>query len=73
MREIYSEIARRFRLPGKIASVSRTGNGSIHHTYHVTLENGEDYIFQKINTSVFRNPAEIMENTGLSAATSKTS
>jgi Ser/Thr protein kinase RdoA (MazF antagonist) len=62
MREIYSEIARRFRLPGKIASVSRTGNGSIHHTYHVTLENGEEYIFQKINTAVFRNPAEIMEN-----------
>ena len=62
MREIYSETARRFRIPGKIASVTRTGNGSIHHTYRVTLENGEEYIFQKINTAVFKNPAEIMEN-----------
>lgn len=62
MREIYSEIGRRFCLPGSIAAVRRTGNGNINHTYHVTLENGEDYIFQKINTSVFRNPAEIMEN-----------
>ncbi len=62
MREIYSEIGRRFRLPGKITAAALTGNGNINHTYHVTLDNGESYIFQKINTTVFRNPAEIMEN-----------
>ena len=62
MRELYSEIARRFRLPGKITAVTPAGNGNINRTCHVTFDTGESCIFQKINTAVFENPAEIMEN-----------
>nr|MBQ4317815.1 hypothetical protein [Clostridia bacterium] len=41
-------------------------NGHINSTYHVTVENEDgknnEYIFQKVNTYVFREPLKVMKN-----------
>ncbi len=62
MQEIFSEIGRRFRLPGTIASCMVVKNGNINRTYRVSYDTGKSYIFQKVNTEVFRHPVEMMEN-----------
>ncbi len=65
MRETLCEIGRSFRLPGTLSTCEIIKNGNINQTYKVTYdtENGtKSYVFQKVNTSVFKNPVEIMEN-----------
>ena len=55
----------RFRVKGKVKSIQAFGNGHINRSYIVTMvEGGEEkrYTLQQINTSVFRNPDELMEN-----------
>lgn len=51
------EILRNFKIE---ADISSYGNGHINDTYIV--ENEPKYILQKINTNVFKNPDEVMEN-----------
>lgn len=52
-----------FVTEGEIADVVPYGNGHINDTYLVTGENGEKkYILQRINTSIFRDPALLMRN-----------
>ena len=51
-----------FGREGEIVSVEQITAGLINATYLVTASNGEKYILQKINTFVFKNPAELMEN-----------
>lgn len=67
MRDILTGIGRQFCLPGTFSSYDTVRNGNINHTYKVTYrtDSGEKtYIFQKVNTHVFKNPVEIMENIG---------
>jgi len=67
MQDILTEIGRQFCLPGTFSSYDTVKNGNINQTYKVTYrtDSGEKtYIFQKVNTHVFRNPEEIMENIG---------
>ncbi len=67
--EIWEEITRvgkAFRLAGTPYTYDVIKNGNINATYKVTYQ-GEgnalkSYIFQKINTYVFKNPVEIMQN-----------
>ncbi len=40
----------------------RYGSGHINETYAVACDSGRMYILQKINQTVFRKPAELMEN-----------
>ena len=60
------EIGEKFRLPGQFYAFSSVKNGNINTTFKVTFENEDGslkaYIFQRINTFVFKNPVEIMEN-----------
>lgn len=54
-----------FGLGGELVSCRRNGNGHINSTYLLEIDrNGvrEKYTLQKINTNVFRNPDELMEN-----------
>ena len=53
----------RFGLDGKIGSVEPFGKGNINSTFLVK-GGGKEYIFQKVNTGVFRKPEEVMENAG---------
>ena len=56
----------KFRLPGELYSYDPITIGNINATYKVTYtqDSGKmkSYLFQKVNTHVFKNPVEIMEN-----------
>jgi Ser/Thr protein kinase RdoA (MazF antagonist) len=59
------EIANCFDITGVCASAEMITDGNINRTYRLrTVENGESffYLLQKINTFVFRNPDELMQN-----------
>ncbi len=51
-----------FERGGEIVSVSQITAGLINATYLIETDKAEKYILQKINTFVFKNPAELMEN-----------
>ncbi|MBE6623066.1 MAG: aminoglycoside phosphotransferase family protein [Ruminococcaceae bacterium] len=61
----FSELAKIFCLEGTVENISVIPNGHINSTYDVTIKNSEKtnrYVFQKINTYVFKNPTLIMKN-----------
>ncbi len=45
-----------------VKTAERYGNGHINDTFCVVLENGRRYILQRINTTIFTDPAGLMEN-----------
>lgn len=54
-----------FRLPGTVASYDVVKRGNINSTYNVTFVcdgQTKNYVFQKVNTAIFKNPVHIMEN-----------
>ena len=51
-----------FEKGGNIVSVNQITAGLINATYLVETDKKEKYILQKINTFVFKNPDELMEN-----------
>ena len=51
-----------FERGGNIISVNQITAGLINATYLVETDKNEKYILQKINTFVFKNPDELMEN-----------
>lgn len=38
------------------------GHGNINYTFLITTDNGKQYILQRINTHVFKQPVQLMEN-----------
>ena len=62
------EIARiisNFELEGNLVSYQPHGNGHINSTYKVVMSchgTEKEYILQRINTNVFKNPVQLMEN-----------
>ena len=60
------EIGQKFRLPGEIYSYDAITMGNINSTYKITYVQNDNslksYLFQRVNTNVFKNPVEIMEN-----------
>lgn len=77
--KILEDIIGKFSVDGKMMSVEEYGSGHINDTYLVRLNRNacEDlqqgvqekkYILQRMNTEIFRNPDELMENiTGVTA------
>lgn len=63
MREF--EVAEKFAFPGRVVSIEPYGSGHINDTFRVILR-GEDgevpFILQRMNSDIFKNPAELMEN-----------
>lgn len=59
-------IGQKFRLKGELYSYDVITIGNINSTYKVTYTEEEDkltsYLFQRVNTHVFKNPVEIMKN-----------
>ena len=51
-----------FRLDGTPISWREFGHGHINSTFKVTTDTGAEYILQKINKYVFRNPVRLMAN-----------
>ena len=66
MNDKLASIGKKFLIPGDIYAFSVIKRGNINATYRVSYTSDEGaidtYIFQRINTYVFKNPVEIMEN-----------
>ena len=55
-------ILNKFRLADEVVDIKPHGSGHINHTFLVTTGSGKRYILQRINTDIFHNTAELMEN-----------
>ena len=66
MYSILKAVGTKFCLPGEIYSYNVITMGNINSTYKVTYTQSdgslESYLFQRVNTNVFKNPVEIMKN-----------
>lgn len=66
MLEALKQVGTKFRLPGTIYTYDAITIGNINSTYKVTYRNYKyslkSYLFQKVNTNVFKNPVELMAN-----------
>lgn len=54
-----------FQVPGQLVALEAIGSGNVNDTYRVVLRttfSEEQYILQRINQTVFRNPALVMAN-----------
>ena len=63
--ERYKALVEQFDLEGSIVNIREFGSGHINTTFLVEMEQGgvtEPYILQLINTDIFKNPDELMEN-----------
>lgn len=60
------QIGQKFRLEGEMYSYDTITIGNINSTYKVTYQREDEtlksYLFQKVNTHVFKDPVAIMEN-----------
>ena len=64
-REIFEKVAKKFGICGKIIDINALTSGNINGTFVVRAEaeGGEEkYIFQRLNTFVFKQPKHIMSN-----------
>jgi Ser/Thr protein kinase RdoA (MazF antagonist) len=59
-----ASIASHFHAPGAVAAVTPLGNGNVNDTYLVELSAGTNRraVLQRVNTAVFRQPAQVMAN-----------
>ena len=60
-----SKIAGLFRMHGLFVSAEPYGTGHINDTCKVTFDQSGtqvNYIFQRLNTNVFKRPQDVMEN-----------
>ncbi|RMF75383.1 MAG: aminoglycoside phosphotransferase family protein, partial [Planctomycetota bacterium] len=59
------QAARRFRIDGEVIDVAPQVAGHIHDSFIVTAREAcgrKRYLLQRLNTTVFPRPAEVMEN-----------
>jgi len=59
--EIY-KVASQFILDGNLISIAPFGGGHINDTFLVKTDNQDQYILQKINKNVFKNPLHVINN-----------
>ena len=59
--EFLDTIIEKFEISGKILKIENYGSGHINTTYRITTTEDE-YILQKVNTSVFKNMEQLIEN-----------
>lgn len=55
-------IIKNFKLPECSKNTSPVGSGHIHKTFKIDCETGPSFILQELNTFVFKNPEELMNN-----------
>ena len=51
-----------FQVEGKPVECKVFGHGHINYTYKVTTDTGKEYILQRVNKNVFKDPVALMEN-----------
>lgn len=55
-------VASEFRITGKITGVEKIEIGHINTTYHIITDGEDDYVLQRINTGIFKDPYKLTEN-----------
>ncbi len=61
-------ICRQFRIPGEVTEWRRIPSGHINEAYWVAVDDGtemKEYLIQRVNTYVFRDPVAVMRNIDL--------
>ncbi|MBQ7175112.1 MAG: aminoglycoside phosphotransferase family protein [Lachnospiraceae bacterium] len=61
-------ICRQFRIPGEVTEWRRIPSGHINEAYWVAVDDGmevKEYLVQRVNTYVFRDPVAVMRNINL--------
>lgn len=58
------KIASSFRIDGAPVSCKEFGSGHINSTFKVVTDTGSEYVLQRINKYVFKDPVRLMENAG---------
>ena len=53
-----------FRLKGEPIKCTPFGHGHINSTFKVETDQGAEYVLQRINTYVFKDPVGLMNNAG---------
>ena len=61
MKEKFDELKNLYGIQGEVNEYRQITNGHINETYYVLIEN-KQYIFQKVNTYVFKEPVKVMDN-----------
>jgi len=61
MTEKFERLMALYGINGRVSEYSQIYNGHINETYHVLVDSNQ-YIFQKVNTYVFKNPVLVMNN-----------
>lgn len=56
------ELIEQFQVEQDVVSIEPYGSGHINHTYLAEMSQGKKYILQGINTTIFKNTDELMEN-----------
>lgn len=56
------ELIKQFQVEQDVVSIEPYGSGHINHTYLAKMSEGKKYILQGINTTIFKNTDELMEN-----------
>jgi Ser/Thr protein kinase RdoA (MazF antagonist) len=62
---IAENIAKQFQVPGRLVALEPLGAGNVNDTFRVVLRttfSEEQYVLQRINHNVFKNPAQVMAN-----------
>jgi len=65
LKEKFTNLKNLYGINGEVKEYSQITNGHINETYYVLIENGQHinpYVFQKVNTNVFKNPVSVMNN-----------
>lgn len=60
--ELLNTVSSYYNFKTKITKFTQCVNGHINDTYRVEFEDGEEYIFQRINDYVFKEPIKVMQN-----------
>ena len=61
MNEKFEQLMNLYGIKGSINNYSKITNGHINETYYVSIDK-KQYIFQRVNTYVFKNPVAVMNN-----------
>lgn len=56
------ELLEQFQVEQNVVSIEPYGSGHINHTYLAEMSEGKKYILQGINTTIFKNTDQLMEN-----------
>lgn len=60
----FETIASSFQINGTPVSCQEFGSGHINSTFKVTTDAGQEYVLQRINKYVFKDPVSLMQNVG---------